>query len=368
MRIVIDARMVTGKDYGIGRYVYNLLENMIVLNRQDKFTLLVNDDFLLPLVKNSSNFKLLKVGIKWLSLEEQVRIPMVVKRLRPDLFHAASFAVPLIQPCRTIVTIYDLIHLVFPEHYTWLHRFYFQVVLRQALRSVSKIITISESSKNDLISYYGLPKSKIEVVFPAVEDRFKPIADRGVIAAFKKKHGLPEHFVLYVGNRKKHKNLSGLLAAYARFCEQDKGPHYLVLSGPKEEVTAALARRYRIEDRLVYAQKFADDELPLMYNSADIFVFPSFYEGFGLPVLEAMACGLPVITSNVSSLPEVAGDAGILVDPYDVAGLAAVIKRVVSDPALAQSMREKGLRQAGGFSWQRCAGETLALYRTTINS
>jgi glycosyltransferase involved in cell wall biosynthesis len=357
--------MVIGKDYGIGRYVYNLLENMIALNRQDEFTLLVNDDWLLPLVNDCPNFKLLKVGIKWLSLEEQVLIPLVLRRLRPDLFHAASFAVPLIQPCRTVVTIYDLIHLVFPGHYTLLHRFYFQVVLRWALRRAAKIITISESSRSDLVSFYGLPKGKIEIAYPAVDAKFKPL-DRGSIANFKKKRGLPDHFVLYVGNRKQHKNIPGLIAAYSKFREQDRGAHYLVLSGSADEATASLARRYRVEDRLFYAQNIADDELPLMYNSADVFVFPSLYEGFGLPALEALACGVPVIASNVSSLPEVVGDAGILVDPRDPDSLAAAIGRAANDPELARRLRERGPLRSAQFSWQKCARETLQIYRRTM--
>ncbi len=361
MRIVIDARMVASKNYGIGRYMYNLIENLIPLASRDEFTLLVNDDFLRPLVGRAPNFELLNVNIKWLSLAEQFRLPRVLGRLRPDLFHAASFAVPLVQPCRTVATIYDLIHLVFPEHYTLLHRLYFRLVLPRALRRAAKVITISRCSRGDLVSYYGLPENKIAIVYPAVEEKFRPAGDRRALADFKRRHRLPDRFVLYVGNRKRHKNLAGLLAAFAKLGPEARS-HRLVLSGRPDEATALLAGRYGIADRLAYAPDVSDDELPLLYGAADVFVFPSLYEGFGLPPLEALACGTPTVVSNTSALPEVVGAAALQADPCDPDGLAAAIGRVLSDGDLARRLRELGPRRAAEFSWRKCAEETLAVY------
>src|SRR3989338_2228688 len=362
MRIVIDARMAIAKGYGIGRYVYNLIENLAAIDRRDEFTLLVNDDFLLPIVNKASNFKLLRVNIKWLSIEEQIRIPMLLNKLRLNLFHAASFAVPVIQPCRTVAAIYDLIHMVFPEHYTWLHRLYYQIVLRQALRNAKMIITISESSKKDLLSYYDIPDNKIAIAYPAVESKFRPISDRSAIDDFKRRHGLPGHFILHVGNRKKHKNIPGLIAAYSLLNERNKESHFLVLSGPRDNETAALVGKFHVESRIIFAGDIAEDELPLIYNAADVFVFPSLYEGFGLPPLEAMACGVPVVTSNVSSLPEVVGPAGVTIDPKNSAAIALAIAQILSDANFKERLIKRGLAQAQRFSWENCARSTLKVY------
>jgi len=360
MQVVIDARMVDSKGFGLGRYVYNLLKNLIKIDQANQYTLLVNDDFLAPLVANASNFNLLKVNIPWLSVFEQIKIPWVIRKLKPDLFHATSFSAPMLQPYPTIVTICDLIHLVFPEHYSLLHKFYFKFFLKKVLNKAKRVITISECSKRDIISHYNIPQEKVTVTYLAVEESFQPIGEQDKINDFKQRMGLPKRFILYVGTRKKHKNIAGLIKAYSLLPREDC---FLVLSGSMDQALLDLIKKYKVEDRVVCIGKIEDSELPLLYNAADLFVFPSRYEGFGLPPLEAMACGVPVVTSNAASLPEVVGDAARLVDPDNSKEMAMAMSKVLNQENLRKELIQKGIMRARLFSWEKCARETLNLYK-----
>ncbi|MBU0672795.1 MAG: glycosyltransferase family 4 protein, partial [Candidatus Margulisbacteria bacterium] len=291
MKILLDARMVVAKDFGMGRYLYNLLKELANIDQENDYVIMVNDDYLADLLKPAKNFRLLKVGLKWLGLMEQFRLPGIIKKVQPDIFHAGSFVVPLVQPCPTIATIYDLIHVRYPKRYFWLHSIYYNLVLRKALMTVKRIITISEFSKNDLVAFYKLPKELIRVAYPAVEEAFCQIKDRALVDSFRQQRGLPERFILYVGNRKKHKNLLCLLTAYSKLATGRQLDHKLVLSGPEDNETKAFLKRYNIEGGVIFAGMVRDSDLALLYNAADLFVFPSLFEGFGLPPLEAMACG-----------------------------------------------------------------------------
>ncbi|MDD4179989.1 MAG: glycosyltransferase family 1 protein [Candidatus Margulisbacteria bacterium] len=367
-KIAIDARMVVSRQYGIGRYLYNMLRKLFELDHNNQYSLIVNNDYLAPLAEKAPNCRLVKTDIKWLSLSEQWRLPALIRELKPDLFHAASIAVPVIQPVPTVATVYDLIHLAYIDSHYLGYLAYYQLILRPALRRTRRVITISENSKRDLSTYLGVPPKKVVIASPAVEPEFRPIADRGLIESFKSARGLPQRFILYVGNRKKHKNVSGLLAAFARFRQMTDRPLSLVLAGRADQATSSMIAKLGLNDAVRFAGEIGETELPLLYNSAEIFVFPSFYEGFGLPPLEAMACGIPVVASNNSSLPEVVGSAGLLVSPHDPQAIALAINKILASPDLKNDLSRQGIARAREFSWERCAKQTLGAYQSAISS
>ncbi|MDD5355578.1 MAG: glycosyltransferase family 1 protein [Candidatus Omnitrophica bacterium] len=363
MHIVIDARMVGKEKFGIARYVSNLVKALAAIDSQNKYTVLVQNDVLSSSVR-APNMVFKRCAIKWLSLEEQWRIPALLRELKPDIFHATSFVAPVMQPCKTIITIHDLFQLIFPEHFGFIKHIYYRLVIGRAIKNAAHIIAVSESTKKDLISIFKVEPRKITVTYEAAEDNFRPITDRDVIDKFRREKRLSDNFMLYVGNHKKHKNITTLLKAFKIFKANDARNHYLVMSGGKDEGIVAMAQAAGILPWLVFVKVDNDNELSLLYNAAQLFVFPSLYEGFGLPPLEAMACGTPVITANVSSLPEVIGDAGLLIDPLSVSNLARAMGQVLSDRPLAEKMAEKGLARARSFSWVKCAEETKNIYES----
>jgi len=358
MRIAIDARPAEQEGFGIARYTTELIGALAALDQVNEYCLIVNSDKLASRVAGWPNFSLKRISADWLSLQEQLELPWALNQIKPDLFHATSFVLPLLQNCRTVVTIHDLIHLVFPEHYGLKQAIYFKL-LQNALNRVDLIVADSAATKSDLLRFYGLQPERIRVVHLAAGQGFRPLADAAV-RGYRQDKGLPERFILFVGGRKKHKNFRLLLEAWAKLAQKGGVAIPLVVTGGPDELTGEYSRLGQI----ICLGAVQGAELPYLYNAATLFVFPSLYEGFGLPPLEAMACGTPVITTDVSSLPEVVGQAGLLVPPDDVDALAKAIESVLEDESLAARLSLAGLEQAKKFSWERCARQTLAIYKT----
>jgi glycosyltransferase involved in cell wall biosynthesis len=236
------------------------------------------------------------------------------------------------------------------------------------LRAADVIIAVSECTRRDAVRLYGIDQAKIRVVYEGVNPRFRPLDDREQLEALRHRYALPARFLLYVGTIEPRKNLPALFEAFKQIGLPGVK---LVIVGKKGwlyDETFARLQALGLEREVVFTGFVPDDDLPGLYTLAEAFVFPSLYEGFGLPVLEAMACGTPVITGNVSSLPEVMGDAGILVAPGDVGGLVTALKRVLTDSHLRAQMSAKGLAQARKFTWEKAAQETLAVYRRVMQS
>lgn len=298
-------------------------------------------------------------------LWEQLAGPFALRRERIDLAHGPVNVAPLMAGVPTVVTVHDLAFRVYPEQYPALKRRYLDVLTRLSVRRATRVITVSENTRRDLLRFYRVPPERVVTVPNGVDSLFTPVTDPLALAAFRRRHDLPEDFILFVGTLQPRKNLLTLLRAYARVGEQLDLP--LVVAGGKGwmyEPVFDEVRALGIADRVIFAGYAEAEELPLWYSAAKVFVYPSLYEGFGLPVLEAMACGTPVITSSTSSLPEVAGDAAVLVDPMDVEAMGEALVEVVADAELRERMRERGLAQARTFSWERTARETVAVYRT----
>ncbi len=356
----------TYRSAGINWYIHNLLLNLALADQENQYTVFLGDRRFSPnpgLTLRTSWLPTTRplVRIVW----EQLVQPFVLWQEKIDLLHSLAFVTPLLSPCPSVITIYDLGFLIFPQGFRHSKRLYLTLLTRPSARKARRIITISESTKRDTVRLLGVSSKKVDVVYCGVDKAFHPLPE-GEVASFRQKHGLPERIILFVGTIEPRKNVVRLIEAYSRLRD---GQVKLVIGGARgwlyEEVFARVEELDLAGD-VLFPGYIPPDELPLWYNAAELFVYPSLYEGFGLPPLEAMACGTPVLTSNVSSLPEVVGEAGLTVDPVDSEGLAEAMNQVLSDGALRQSMREQGLARAGRFSWARAARETVEVYRRAL--
>jgi glycosyltransferase involved in cell wall biosynthesis len=276
---------------------------------------------------------------------------------------------PLLHPHRSVVTVHDLGFLYHPEAHTLSQNLYLRWSTRHNARAATRILADSEATRRDLVHHYSIPDSKIAVVYPGRDETLAPVAEPALRSAVRARYGLADPYLLYVGTLHPRKNLVRLVQAFGSLLRSLRdGPRtpmaglQLVLAGQRgwlyDDILAQV-RKLDLSDHVVLTGYIPDADLPALLSGALAFVFPSLYEGFGLPLLEAMACGTPVICSNASSLPEVAGDAALLVDPRDTEALADALARLVVDEGLRRELVERGFRQMQRFSWRRCAEETL---------
>lgn len=359
MRIAIDARMIKpGTMHGIARYVFHLLRGLCVRGAEHKIFVLVNDESPLEKYTWPDHMVLVPVRADWISLREQWEIPKLLKRLRADLFHAPSFVTPFVVPCRMIMTIHDLNHVVLRHFYTPFHQFYYRVIVRESMRRSQFVLTVSHFSKREIVRTLNVPADKIFVTYNGVSELYKPITDNKELAYVRDIYGLPQRFILCVSNNKPHKNVHQLVRA---FCYADLDLP-LVLACPVDNNLIRIAENYG-KKHLVYFSKFIEEEhLPAVYANTELFVYPSTYEGFGLPPLEALACGTPVVVARSSSLPEVVGDNAIFTNPYDFKAIAKALELGIYDKNLRNQLSAKGIQHAQRFSWANMTDQTLAIY------
>ncbi|GIW11605.1 MAG: hypothetical protein KatS3mg061_2662 [Dehalococcoidia bacterium] len=285
-----------------------------------------------------------------------------------DLFHATEHLLPPLRRTRSVLTVHDLIFRFFPEHHLPLNRWYLTLMMPRFLRAADAIIAVSEQTRRDLSALYGVAPERVWVIPEGVNPRFRPPDHPAAITALRERLGLPERFILYLGTIEPRKNLLTLLEAYRALVAAGETAD-LVIAGRRGWLFAPVFARVRelgLEQRVHFTGWVAEEDLPFLLAAAQVFAFPSEYEGFGLPPLEAMAVGTPVVAANAAALPEVVGDAGLLVPPRDVAALAAALQRVLSDEELARTLRARGLARARRFSWEKAALETLAVYRAVV--
>jgi glycosyltransferase involved in cell wall biosynthesis len=364
MRVAIDARKL--HDFGIGTYIRNLLRHLARLDHDTEYVLLCRDEDMPLAGQLGENFRGVLERSPHYSIREQLHIPYVLMRERPDVYHAPHYVLPPAVPCRSVVTIHDTIHLMFPQYLPNKGAYaYARSLMWAAARRSDRILTVSESSKRDIMHYFGVSPEKIVVVYNALDERFGTEPPAEEVARVRERFQLDHGFVLYVGNIKPHKNLVRLIDAFDGLRRDGFDDLKLLIIGDEISRWPALRRavhRHKLHKHVRFLGFQTDQTLASLYRLAAVFVFPSLYEGFGLPPLEAMASGTPVVTSNVSSLPEVAGDAAVLVDPYDADAIRDGIKRVLTDPVLRQELRRKGLQRAREFSWERSVARTREIY------
>lgn len=295
-------------------------------------------------------------------------LPLLAWRNKTDLLHMPTGVVPLLAHCPTVVSIMDTTFFLSPQSFPAWQRLYQRLFVPISARRSRLILTISEHSKRDIMRLFKVGEEKVIVTYLAAAPEFRPIPSHECQDV--QKIVGPDPFILTVGTLEPRKNLKGLIQAFARLGELLPSVR-LVHVGSQgwffDDIVTE-ATRCGVEDRVLFLGRVPQEQLVKLYNLAALFVYPSFYEGFGLPVLEAMACGCPVLTSNNSSLPEVAGDAGMLVDPKNIESIADAIRIILYDPALSEHMRKAGIAQASKFSWRRCAEETAQAYSRAIAS
>jgi glycosyltransferase involved in cell wall biosynthesis len=279
----------------------------------------------------------------------------------PDVLFIPAHVLPIIHPCRSVVTIHDLGYLYHPRAHRPLDRLYLDLSTRYNAQAASFIIADSKATKLDLIRCYGTKSKKVVVIYPGYdESKFHSVRDEAAVEAVKARYGIEGDYILFVGTLHPRKNLIRLIEAFSSLAPRLS----LVIAGKKGWLYEEMFYRVKelgLEGRVVFTGFVPEDDLPVLLSGARLFVFPSLYEGFGFPVLEAMACGVPVVCSDSSSLPEVVGDAALKVNPLDVEGLKNAMERVLCDEELSAEMVKRGLERARNFSWERCAEETLAV-------
>lgn len=363
MRIGIDAAPILGDRGGVGWHTYYLLRALFDLKEDVEFVGYVKPG---SLWKGRLDGWEMSSRVRWV---EAGRVAMRWRGIldRLDLYHGTNFKMRTRGRCGGVVTVHDLWLDRYPEYSPKLfgQQASFRRTRRTAWRA-RRVITVSEYSARDIELLYGLPRDRIVVIPNGVSDDFRPMADANTLADLRRRFALQtDRFILFVGGADPRKNHRAVLKAYARRAVQLEAYSLILVGDPVHRFGDMMqtARTFGLEHRVVCTGRLPVADIRLLYSHADVFVFPSIYEGFGMPVLEAMACGAPVITSNTTALPEVAGDAALLVNPEDAEELADAVIRVLEEPALRDALRAKGFKRAKQFTWERAAQRTLAVYR-----
>jgi len=379
MKICINALFMQYPATGSGQYLTNLTKALGEIDDRNEYILLgpqpVPNADKSPLPYKVFPVAGLRSGQKNIEkvLWEQLTCPAVARTVKADLLHVPYFAPPFIPRTPTIVTIQDIIPLRLPAYRpAGKVKMYMNLVANAAKRA-TMVITISEHAKQDIIDVLHIPSERIRVIYQAIGEEYQPVTDQARIKATRERYGLGERYIFYIGGLDQRKNVPQLVRAFAHLQAQIGDPHLqLFISGNPDKQKGPLfpdprpvAADLGMSGKIIY--RFVEEEdKPAIYSGASLFVFPSIYEGFGLPPLEAMGCGIPVVCSNRTSLPEVVGDAAITVDPDNTHALVEAIRRVLTDEALQTDLRAHSLERAKQFSWRKTAQETLAVYEETL--
>jgi glycosyltransferase involved in cell wall biosynthesis len=373
MRITFDVSPAIHRHAGLGRYARELLSALAALDETNEYLAfshapsadcppgLLPDRVPLRTVPLSA--KPWRMSVLFASLTGVAMDPWLP---RGDIFHATEHLLPPLKNARTVFTLHDLIFQFFPEYHLPLNREFLIHAMPRFLRRADAIIAVSECTKRDAIHFYKLPPDKITVIYEGVSPELSPVNDENALGQVRERLTRGRPFILFVGTIEPRKNLVALVDA-VRMLRARGYPHRLVIAGRKGWLYQGLfdhVRRTGMEDEVDFLDFVTEKDLAGLYSACAAFVFPSLYEGFGLPPLEAMTCGAPVICSNAASLPEVVGDAAILVNPREVGEIVAALARVLSDAGLREQLRAQGITQAAKFSWERAARETLRVYES----
>jgi glycosyltransferase involved in cell wall biosynthesis len=390
MKIAINGLFLQHPGTGTGQYSLHLLEALAARDDGHTYDVIVDPGTFRPAglgerVTFRETASWPPAGALRKLLVEQVGFPAGCRRLGAQVAHVPYFAPPVMKPCPVVATVHDLITLLFPEYSASTAGRAYNALVSAAARRADAIIADSEHSARDIVRLLGVPEQRVRVVHLAAQPRFRPAERQEDLEGVRLRYGLPERFIFYIGGLNRHKNVGMLLRSFAAVRERLPNPYTLAIAGRSQSGNSAVFPDLRQQARdlglsvseadgnghtggspgdVRFLRFVPEEDKPLLYGAADLFVFPSLYEGFGLPPLEAMACGAPVVCSRAASLPEIVGDGGLLVDPADAAGLVEAMLAVLSDETLRAGLRQRGLAQAARFSWRRTAGQTVAVYES----
>lgn len=369
MRIGIDARFFGSIGKGLGRYTQKLIENLEIIDRENHYFIFLRRQNWNEYQPQSKNFTKVLADVPWYSLREQLQMPKILQRCGLDLVHFPHFNVPIAYKGKFIVTIHDLILLRYPTRRAstlsfaayFIKKNAYHQVIRNAIKKSDKIIAVSRHTKNDILKHFKIRPEKISVTYEGVETAEKPPVESP--ESILQKYGIMKPYILYVGNAYPHKNLDRLVLAFREVAKSHPGLN-LVLAG-KEDYFYKRLRKMTKEKKatsVIFPGHIAEFDLPTVYREAKLYVFPSLYEGFGLPPLEAMARDVPVASANTSCLPEILESSAYFFDPRGISSTSEAIEKVLTDNNLRKKLIEAGRQQVGKYSWQKMAEETLDIY------
>ncbi len=364
-RIGIDCRKIL--DYGIGTITSNLIKNLALLDAENEYFLL-GDPSVVP--KPGPNFTIIREKSKRYSIEEAIKLPHKSRKLGLDILHWLHYATSPLKHCKYVVSIHDINHLLMPELLpSRTRRIYAEKMLRLAARVADRIITASNTSKAEIVEHLNVPESKVRVIYNGVSEIFTPQTQFSLLETLKRDHDIDVPYILYVGSLRKHKNVARLLEAFDIVRMRLDTDLTLVIVGEhkkQDDVLQKYVKRHYMTRCVRFLGAVPHEKLPILYSGAYIFVFPTLYEGFGLPPLEAMACGVPVCMSRLPVLKEVAGNAAAYFDPYDPYNMADVLGSMFHNLDRYEDLSQKGPKRASEFSWKRTAEQTLAVYQEVL--
>lgn len=380
MRICFDARVIIDKLTGLGNYTYNLVKHLLMLDSENEYIVLINrsltDQHPIKHLEQK-NLKKRFVQIPEVTPQQQVMVPFELWKQKPDVYHYPNFDLPVFQPYNSIFTVHDLTYLKHRDLYMngrWIKNFYTKAIMSLAAKKSKKIISVSSSTKNDLLEILKVPEHKVDVIHEGLDESyFNGNLSNNKSNFFNKNFGLNDgdEYFLFIGERRPHKNLVRLIEAFSIFKQKTPNKIKLVIGGKKYasyDEPERKAHELNFTNEVIFLGYIPEDDLQLLYKNARCFIFISIYEGFGIPILEAMACGIPIITSNISSMPEVAGEAALTVNPYNVAEIAEAIHRITYDSNMSQRLVDTGLKRVKNFSWNNTAEKTLRLYEGILRN
>ncbi|MHC4474163.1 MAG: glycosyltransferase family 4 protein [Planctomycetota bacterium] len=372
-RVGIDFHVAGGIFQGVRTYLANLIEQLLRL--ENEFTYFIytetpgnfshwqnnHSKIVMKRLPSASGYFNLFAGF-----------PACAMRDGLSLFHS-QYVLPVYVPCKSILTIHDILFESHPEFFPPFHRMLMKFFVPYSAKRADRIISVSEFTKSEIFKHYGIPDEKVTVTYEGAATTFLPLKEKALILSRLKKHGIRTKYMLFVGRIEPRKNISGILKAMEYLKRRGHKDLCLVVVGDQDKIFKERTLFAQIEGRglqsdVVFTGGVSEEDLCILYNGAEVLVYPAFAEGFGLPVVEAMACGTPVITGNTTALEEVAGDAAILVNPHAVEEIAQAIERVWVDDALKGSLSRKGLDQSKRFQWKKTAQETIEVYRQGVRS
>ena len=371
MNIGIDARFYRKNTAGLGRYTRGLLHELVKIDNKNNYTIFIAKDDNAEYDITAANFTKVIVPVTHYTLKEQLDFCAILNNYRFDLVHFLNFNHPVLYRRPFIATIHDLTMLLFPvgrSQKSLLRKIAFRMVMKNAVKNSKYAIAVSQATKNDCVKYLHANKNKIKVIYEAYDKIYHPNYSASEIDKILAKYQIVKPYLLFVSQWRPHKGLPELIKVFDLLKEKYHLKHKLVITGKPNKDFLNIAnsiKKAKYSDDIVTPGFVDEIDLPLLYKGSTAFIFPSFYEGFGLGGLEAMACGTPVISSNQSSLPEIFGDAAVYFNPNDINAMAKTIFNTISNQSLLDKMCENGIKKSKGYSWQKMAEETLSLYKKT---
>lgn len=371
MRIAIDARMYGNEQCtGIGTYIQKLTEALFRIDQENEYVMFMREPEYSKFTPPTARVKKVLVTPRWYSYAEQFLLPFQFMKEKFDLIHYPHFNSPVFFLKKSVCTIHDITPLFFPGHKmkSIIRRLGYKIVFNATLRKASQIIAVSESTKRGILENFNLPENKIKITYEGVDERFRIIEKNDIISETKRKFGISQPYIFFIGVWRDHKNIETLIQAFNILKEKFGAPHQLVLGGREDlhytKVREEIEKSPYKQD-IITTGFISDNDLPILYNGATLFALPSFIEGFGIIAIEAQSCGCPVVSTNTTSMPEVLADSALFFDPRNANELADKMFQVINDDILRKTLIQKGLENVKRFSWEKCAKETLSVYKAT---